>query len=329
MSAYQTPFHDLSFESKYKRELSLFRRAMNQKSYLDSSINTRGASQRLELARQTRRSPSPYYEKLIVNQDKARRYRFCNLGQGYCVKGSHAHHHQDRAHNPRIKVSARDSGKLPQIKRPSSSSTKQTDTKPSQSSNEAKERSRYTTAVQKRALTVDPQPVAVERENSSGEFPGLSNSPDDINLTSSIMIRPVSPSFANEPSSPSKSRLREQLNKDAPDCSNMDPRIPLPLKHPTVARPFFSDLVSPTISPLEVRAKLEVELIPPTVVSSDREREQQQQGLRAPNPEIHYDSDEDSEEPEPVAKNGLLAHAPYEYSDGTMRNSLGKLRADP
>lgn len=331
MSAYQTAFHDLSFESKYKRELSLFRKAMNQKSYLDSTINTRGASHRLELARQTRRSPSPYYEKLIVNQDKSRRYRFCNLGQGYCVKGGHAHQgHQLLAHNPRIKMSAKDSGKLPAINRPSSSSTKQTDSKPSQSSNEAKARSKHLTDTSRRAATLEPLHNSADRDRPSAVFQDLSANPNDIDmhLTSSLVIRPASPSFAQEPHSPMKSRLREQLIRDSPDSSNMDPKIPLPLKHPSVPRPFYSDLVPHTINPLQPQLKLEIELMPSMIISSDREREVLP-ALATKSPEINYNSDEDSEEPEPVAKNGLLVNSPYEYSDGTMRNSLDRLRANP
>ena len=324
MSAYQTPFHDLSFESKYKRELSLFRRAMNQKSYLDSSINTRGASHRLELARQTRRSPSPYYEKLIVTQDKSRRYRFCNMGQGYCVKGDHAHAHQHKPTVPRIKQSARASGKLPAINRPSSSSTKQTDSKPSQSSNDAKEKSRLLSEAKKRAPTAEPLLVSVERDKPSAAIREHSTSLEERHLTSSLVIRPVSPTFGLEQSSPSKTSLREQLSRDCPDSSSMNPKVPLPLKHPSIARPFFSDLVPPTANPLRELPKLEIELLPSMIVASERETDPPL--VQTHPPEINYNSDEDSDDPEPVAKNGLLATSPYEYSDGTMRNSLTRLR---
>ena len=125
-----------------------------------------------------------------------------------------------------------------------------------------------------------------------------------------------------------KSRLREQLTKDLPDPSNMDPKIPLPLKHPSIPRPFYSDVVSPTMNPLQEKPKLEIELMPSMIISSDREREVPPT-IVAQSPEINYNSDEDSEEPEPVAKNGLLASCPYEYSDGTMRNSLNRLKATP
>ena len=316
---------------------------MNQKAYLDSSIHTRDADHKLYLSKYPKkRGPSPYYnDKLIINQDKSRRHRFCDPGRGFCIKG-HSAVRTGTAAPSHGKNRSTTTSKLPNLKRPISSESRegnQTGTRPSQTvrglreqtneSSNPRSENRFSNRIETRDasfMTFEPSlnyhqqiPILVDKtSNLQSGFGRDSGVPFDQGENSNSSV-------GGEVSA-------QRMVRDYPDIPDTPFRFPICLKSAKHHPPFFADVVPLKINPDQsTNINFKVELIPSMVVYNEKDGKKGEAELReskdgavarGKRASIDYSGDEHSDDADMIAKDGNFVSAAHQYSDGTMVNSM-------